>query len=335
MMKNVLRALLIPVVVISAVGGLLFAYLEMRKERDREASAEAPVVPPSRVERDANGGPVLKLGERTEQLLGLRTAIPVSGSVNKKLTAPARVLEGAGLAAQFSELSSTQTALAVARADFDRKKKLFENGNNATASAVEQAEALVKQQELLVETSRDRIAAIWSEAVAGRDDLPDFARRLLARELALVRMDLLASDTLTAAPRTVQLLRLDGESITTASVLGPAAVTDSTVAGQSLLCLVSTNTASLVPGSMLMARVYTGASERGTVLPRTAVVRHAGFGWAYVQTSPHVFSRRVVPLEHPHPDGWLVSGEWTQPVLITGAQSLLSEELKGSIQMKD
>jgi hypothetical protein len=86
---------------------------------------------------------------------------------------------------------------------------------------------------------------------------------------------------------------------------------------------------------MLMARIDTGGTEQGTVLPRTAVVRHAGFGWVYVQTGAHVFSRRMVSLEHPHPDGWLVSGDWAQPILIAGAQSLLSEELKGSIQMKD
>lgn len=335
MMKRILRVLLIPVVVIAAVAGLVFAYLEMRSERDREASAEAPVVAPSRVERDTNGGPVLKLDEQTEKLLGLQTAIPAPGSVNNELTAPARVLDGAGLAAQLNELRSTQTALTAARADFDRKKKLFENGNNATASAVEQAEALAKQQELLVETTRDRIAATWGGAIAGRDDLADFSRRLLARELALVRVDLLASDTLATAPRTVRLLRLDGEVVTTAIILGSAPATDSTVAGQSLLCLIQTNTASLVPGSMLMARIDTGATEQGTVLPRTAVVRHAGFGWAYVQTAPHVFSRRMVSLDRSHPDGWLVSGDWTQPVLVTGAQSLLSEELKGSIQMKD
>jgi hypothetical protein len=335
MMKKALRLLLIPVVVIAAVVGLLFAYLEMRKERDLEASAETPVVAPSRVERDTNGGPVLRLDEATEKLLGLQTAIPAPGSVSKELNAPARVLDGAGLAAQLNDGRSAESALTAARADSVRKKKLFENGNNTTASAVEQAEALAKQQELLVETTRDRIAATWGGAIAGRDDLADFSRRLLARELALVRVDLLASDTLAAAPRTVRLLRLDGEAITTASVLGPAPVTDSTVAGQSLLCLVATNTASLVPGSMSMAHIDTGVSERGTVLPRTAVVRHAGLGWAYVQTAPHVFSRRMVSLEHPHPDGWLVSGEWTQPVLINGAQSLLSEELKGSIQMKD
>ena len=335
MMKKVLRVLLVPVVVIAAVVGLLFAYLEMRKERDLEASAEAPVVPPSRVERDTNGGPVLKLDEATEKLLGLQTAIPAPGSVNHELTAPARVLDGAGLASQLNDWRSAQSALTAGRADAERKRKLFQNGNNATASAVEQAEALVKQQELLVETTRDRIAATWGGAIAGRDDLADLSRRLLARELALVRVDLLASDTLATAPRTVRLVRLDGEAITTAIVLGSAPATDSTVAAQSLLCLVATNTASLVPGSMLMARIDTGATEQGTVLPRTAVVRHAGFGWAYVQTAPHVFSRRVVSLDRPHPDGWLVSGDWTQPVLITGAQSLLSEELKGSIQMKD
>jgi hypothetical protein len=335
MMKNVFRVLLIAVVVVAAVGGLLFAYLEMRNERDREASAEAPVVAPSRVERDTNGGPLLKLDEATEKLLGLQTAIAFPGSVNNELTAPSRLLDGAGLATQLNDWRSAQSALTAARADAERKKKLFQNGNNATASAVEQAEALVKQQELLVETTRDRIAGTWGSAIAGRDDLADFARRLLARELALVRVDLLASDTLATAPRAVRLVRLDGEAVSTAIVVGAAPATDSTVAGQSLLCLIQTNTASLVSGSMLMARIDTGVTERGTILPPTAVVRHAGFGWAYVQTAPHVFSRRMVSLEHPHPDGWLVSGDWTQPVLISGVQSLLSEELKGSIQMKD
>ena len=71
MMKKVLRVLLIPVVVIAVAGGLLFAFLEMSKEREREASAEAPVIAPSRVEHDTNGGPVLKLDEATEKLLGL------------------------------------------------------------------------------------------------------------------------------------------------------------------------------------------------------------------------------------------------------------------------
>ena len=70
-------------------------------------------------------------------------------------------------------------------------------------------------------------------------------------------------------------------------------------------------------------------------MPNAAVVRHSGLGWAYEQTGPETFRRREVPLDKPHPEGWLVTGDWKKPVATSGAQSLLSEELKGSIQMRD
>lgn len=321
--------------VISAVAGLVFAYLEMRKERDLEASAEAPVIAPSRVERGTDGATILKLDAETQKRLGLQTAVPVAGSVANELTATARVLDGSSFVSAVNELRAAHAALDAARADHERKQKLFANGRNASASAVEQAAALVTQQTLVIESAHQRLFATWGRGVAGHDDLPALAQRLLQREAALVRVELLATDTLEIPPATLRLLRQSGEAIATANVLGPATATDSTVAGQSFLCLVTINASSLVPGSALLARLGTGVSEKGTVLPRGAVVRHAGLGWAYVQTAADTFTRRIVPLDRAHPDGWLVSGEWTQPVLISGAQSLLSEELKGSIQMKD
>ena len=321
--------------VISAVAGLVFAYLEMRKERDLEASAEAPVIAPSRVERGTDGATILKLDAETQKRLGLQTAVPVAGSVANELTATARVLDGSSFVSAVNELRAAHAALDAARADHERKQKLFANGRNASASAVEQAAALVTQQTLVIESAHQRLFATWGRGVAGHDDLPALAQRLLQREAALVRVELLATDTLEIPPATLRLLRQSGEAIATANVLGPATATDSTVAGQSFLCLVTINASSLVPGSALLARLGTGVSEKGTVLPRGAVVRHAGLGWAYVQTAADTFTRRIVPLDRAHPDGWLVSGEWSQPVLISGAQSLLSEELKGSIQMKD
>ena len=321
--------------VISAVAGLVFAYLEMRKERDLEASAEAPVIAPSRVERGTDGATILKLDAETQKRLGLQSAVPVAGSVANELTATARVLDGSSFVSAVNELRAAHAALDAARADHERKQKLFANGRNASASAVEQAAALVTQQTLVIESAHQRLFATWGRGVAGHDDLPALAQRLLQREAALVRVELLATDTLEIPPATLRLLRQSGEAIATANVLGPATATDSTVAGQSFLCLVTINASSLVPGSALLARLGTGVSEKGTVLPRGAVVRHAGLGWAYVQTAADTFTRRIVPLDRAHPDGWLVSGEWTQPVLISGAQSLLSEELKGSIQMKD
>ena len=322
--------------VISAVAGLVFAYLEMRKERDLEASAEAPVIAPSRVERGADGATILKLDAETQKRLGLQTAVPVAGSVANELTATARVLDGSSFVSAVNELRAAHAALDAARADHERKQKLFANGRNASASAVEQAAALVTQQTLVIESAHQRLFATWGRGVAGHDDLPALAQRLLQREAALVRVELLATDTLEILPATLRLLRQSGEAVTVKTSVGASpTATDSTVAGQSFLCLVTINASSLVPGSALLARLGTGVSEKGTVLPRGAVVRHAGLGWAYVQTAADTFTRRIVPLDRAHPDGWLVSGEWTQPVLISGAQSLLSEELKGSIQMKD
>jgi hypothetical protein len=329
------KTLVILILGIAAVAGLVFAYLEMRKERNLEATAEAPVIAPSRVERGPDGATVLNLDAETQKRLGLQTAVPAPGSVTDEFAATARVLDGAALAALLNELRSAQNALDAARVDHKRKKKLFDNGQNASASSVEQAAALVTQYNIAAEAARDRVAATWGQAVAERDDLPAFARSLLQREAALMRVELLATDKLAASPQTLRLFRQSGEAITTARVIGPAPATDSTVSGQCFLCLVITNAAELVPGSILLARLNNGMSEKGTVLPRSAVVRHAGLGWAYVQTGADTFARRSVPLDRSHPDGWLAPGDWKQPVVISGAQSLLSEELKGSIQMKD
>jgi hypothetical protein len=334
-MKPGLRAFALLVTTLAAAGGLITAYLEMRGERDREASAEAPVVAPSRLERDTNGQPFLRLEEKTESLLGLRTARPARGSVARELAATARVLDAATVAAQWTDLRSAQASLEAARADAARKEKLYAEGRNATASAVEQAKALLQQQELQADAARQRLLAAWGEAIAGRADLPEFSRRLLNRSSALVRLDLPPTGAPATLPPTARLVRPDGSPLASIGILGPAPATDIAVAGGSLLGLVETNANLLVPGSILGARLPAGTALEGVVLPLGAVVRHAGLGWAYVETAPHTFTRRAVPLDQPHPEGWLVTGDWPQPVLVAGAQSLLSEELKGGIEMKD
>jgi len=334
-MKKPIRLLVTFVVLAVVLGGLILAYREMRKERDMDATAETPVVAPSRVERDKDGAPLLKLDADTQQRLGLQTALPVAGVVARQLTATARVLDGGALAGQLNDIRAAQTTLDAARLDYERKKKLFDNGQNASAAVVEAADALLKQSQVTLEATRDRLAASWGANIATREDLKALARSLLAREAALVRVELLATAKLASEPQTVRLLRQNGEELATAQVLGPALTTDSAVIGQAFLTLVATNAGSLVPGSSIIAQLGTGERDGGVILSRDAVVRHAGQGWVYVEVGPQTFTRRAVPLDRAHPEGWLVPGQWTQPVIISGAQSLLSEELKGSIQMRD
>ena len=80
-----------------------------------------------------------------------------------------------------------------------------------------------------------------------------------------------------------------------------------------------------------------GEKQSGVILPLTAVVRAAGLAWAYVQTGENQFTRRQVSTSAPTSDGWFVSAGFKpgEQVVVTGAQTLLSEEFKSQISVGD
>jgi hypothetical protein len=90
------------------------------------------------------------------------------------------------------------------------------------------------------------------------------------------------------------------------------------------------------PGMALSAWLQLPGNARpGFLLPRSAVLRHDGRTWVYVQEEEEKFVRKPVTLDTPMDDdrGWFVSetagGIHAEDLLVlTGAQSLLSEELK-------
>src|SRR6266511_3404095 len=114
-MKKPFKLTIALFVAVVGIAGLVFAYLEMRKERDLEATTETPVIAPSRVERAKDGAPVVKIDADTQRRLGLQTALPVTGFVARELTATARVLDSAALPVQLNEIRAAQTSFDVAR----------------------------------------------------------------------------------------------------------------------------------------------------------------------------------------------------------------------------
>lgn len=332
-MKKPIRILLL--LVLAVVGaGLIFAYLEMREERDLEASAEAPVVAPSRVTLTADGATV-RLDVETQRRLGVQSAALSKASVPDEVSASARVLDGTSLSAHLAELRAAEAGLEATRADYERKRKLAEQGQNASVSAVEAATAAMKKDEVAHGAARTKVVAAWGPTLAARGDLATLAEVLLRREQVLVRVELLATDRLETPPERATLERLDGFTAA-AQLIGPAPLTDNPLAGQSLLYLVAERAESLVPGTAMTTRLARpGRESAGWLVPRGAVVRHAGLGWVYVQTDAETFARRETALDRANAEGWLVAEEIAAPVVVSGAQSLLSEELKGGIQMKD
>jgi membrane fusion protein, multidrug efflux system len=78
-------------------------------------------------------------------------------------------------------------------------------------------------------------------------------------------------------------------------------------------------------------------SGQGVIVPRSAIVRSAGQAWVYVRPKPEQFTRRVVSLDWPTGAGWFVTTGLSDKdtLVVVGAQLLLSEEQKSSIQMID
>ena len=91
----------------------------------------------------------------------------------------------------------------------------------------------------------------------------------------------------------------------------------------------------LSPVATITPQANTSQLLTGVVVPRTAVVYAEGKTWAYVQTRADTFMRREVHLDHLTQDGWFVTSGLaaSERVVVTGAQILLSEELKSQIQI--
>ena len=72
----------------------------------------------------------------------------------------------------------------------------------------------------------------------------------------------------------------------------------------------------------------------GTIVPNEAVVWHAGKAWVYVVHDPETFARYEISIANELYDGWFQSGllEADDEVVVSGAQLLLSEELKFQIR---
>ena len=70
---------------------------------------------------------------------------------------------------------------------------------------------------------------------------------------------------------------------------------------------------------------------RGAWIPATSLLRHEGGTFVYVKTSVDTFERRAVILIRSEGTGWLTRENLKAGdlIVVTGAQQVLSEELKG------
>jgi hypothetical protein len=278
-----------------------------------------------------NGQTFVKLDKAARQHAGLKTAPLEGASLKPEVKAYGHVLDPTPLATQIVQIATARAALESSTKEFDRLKILHAQDQNVSTRALEQAEAAVQRDRIALDAAQLQLVAGWGRSIASQPDLPGFVQSLATQDSALVRVDLPLGQALQATPNAARLAALTApDSPLEAQWLGPAATADPQTQGQGFLCLLRGNP--LPPGVAVVAWLSTAGEEAsGVIVPRSAIVRHAGAAFVYVQVSDELFVRQEIKLDHPLERGWFVEGgvKPGEKAVILGAQQLLSEELKG------
>jgi len=245
-----------------------------------------------------------------------------------------RVLDPGPLAQVAADLVTAEAAGQASQSELKRLKTLAAQ-NNASERALQAAEATAIHDQAQIQAIRLKLLASWGNAISERKDLPDLVQSLASLASALVVLEVPAGEVLPGAPTGARIYTLGEETNPVpAQILGPAPAADPQMQGKGFQCLLSPNTAKLIPNVSVTGLLsFSGEPRSGVLLPRGAVVQFNGTTWVYVQTEPDEFERREVRLSSPLPDGWFVE-KGLKPgdkVVTTAAQQLLSEELKGQL----
>lgn len=268
------------------------------------------------------------------------TALHVYGSVVD--IEPLLELRGRYLAAS-GERRALSEVMTTAKLEYQRARSLYEDDRNISEQAMRDAQSRfqVTQARLAAARStetvlRDSLLSSWGPVVSAWAMSPDSKplRALLSRRSVLVQLVFpyelarsAARPQLMLAPVTAGADPVAGRFVSEAprvSAAQPGNTYFYTVAG-----------ADLRVGARVMARVATDdAKIGGVIVPNEAVVWHAGKSWVYRKHDPETFGRYEISAANELAEGWFQHGslEVGDEVVVSGAQLLLSEELKFQIR---
>lgn len=285
------------------------------------------------VTRDADGNAVVHMSDDAQGDAGILVKLPATGTWSPEVKGYGRVVDPAPLADLLTELATDQAASTASSNELARQKTLAAQGNSSTR-ALEGAEATALHDQLATQAAREKLKLSAGRAIADQPDLPGFINALASQTTALVRIDVPAGEAPAAAPAGVRIVSLSG-AMTEGEYLGPAASVDPQIQGRGYMFLVKTNALHLIPGEALTGYLkLPGEPLTGLIVPREAVVRSEGKGWVYeMSEGSDAFTRKEITLDRPTDSGWFITNGVAagKYVVTTGAQILLSEEMKGAL----
>jgi hypothetical protein len=281
-------------------------------------------------------------GIRTEALASARLAPSVE--VLGVVVNPAPLLElRARLLAARADADAVRAAARFSGQERDRLEALYEDDRNVSKRAVQSADATVRsEQARLIGLDRsatglqESLRAQWGGAIArvATDPRAQFFQDLSAQRVLLVQLTLPAGTEAPAPGTEISIASVSSpEPRRRAVLLSSAPFADPVVLGPTFLFRVAAAPELRVGNRVKGELPQGGAPKDGVAVPPAAVVYHGGKAWVYVKTGDEDFARREIATRDEVKGGWfeqaLAPGD---AVVVSGAQLLLSEELKYQIR---
>lgn len=328
----------------AVVTGLaIWGFIEGRKELAQEQARERPVPVPSRVVSQ-EGGTAVMFDPQTQKLADLGAAAVEPATRRGEIAALATVLPPQALSdlrnrfvAAVALADKAVAALEASRREYERLKALHGDNRNISDKALQAAEAAWRSDQAAERSAQAAVNAIRQESrqtwgavltAAIVKNTPLFQRLAMQKEM-LLRIAAPSGSRLPVPPGKVSVAGDDGV-LRTAALISASPQADPRIQGPAFFYLAAAE--GLLPGTALTARLPVGPPESGATVPAAAVVSWQGKAWYYVESTPGRFVRRELVDAVPVAAGWFAPRLPAMRVVVRGAQTLLSEELRGQVQ---
>lgn len=289
-----------------------------------------------------NGETVVIVDPEAQRASHIETAPIAVTEIRRERTAYATVLDLQPLldlydrvAKMRADSDGLRAQAAASHAEYARSQLLFNDNRNISEKALQAARAAMQADEAKLQSAdaaqrgayamlRQQFGDVLARAAA--EPASPLLRRLLDGRSMLVQVTL-PIDTHAAAPDMLAIDSPDGRRIP-AKMLSASAKSDPALQGVSYLYVAD---ALLPAGTHAIAHLPSDAhGAAGLLIPQNAVVWYGGQAWAYVRTAADRFTRRFVPSDAAVEQGFIVADGFHagEPVVIHGAQLLLSQELR-------
>src|ERR1017187_5068332 len=302
-------------------------------------AADAPEKAPEKAGAPDKAG--VTLDAETQERIGLKIEAPAPAQWQPEMKVYGRVLDPAPLLDAAMELGRAEIAYDSSLRELERAKQLKAD-NNISDRALQDATTTHAQNRaaaqallLKIQTSYGRkIAEMMGpvEIPPGTQRQPDKFLEGLRNSTVLIRVDLPAGERMENQGQTARIVSLaENNAPLTATCFDLLPVMDPQTQQQGILFSADQSpTNRLTPGEAVTAFIKTpGEIVNGVVVPASAILRHQGAAWVYVQTGTNQFARTEIPLDRQTDGGWFVSENVsaTNRVVVSGAQTVLSAEL--------